>query len=295
MSATNCACPCPDPTVTEIPGAPGVDGASGADGANGVNAYTVTTTASFNLPGAPGPTGLVNVAVSSWMVVGQIIWISDALGTAMGTFKVLTIPSSTGVTLNWLQYPDDSAPGTPITVGSGVTPSGIIPTFTPPADLTNNTTGAAVAALAAGVGILNLSFNHTWVNNTLAVEPVTNFVLGFKFKIISWAFVTDQILTGGGGSRVCNMEIQTTDVGTVPSTCTVTTAGAATQGTVVAATAVAGANTGSATDSVSIEVAAGGTAITGGSGQFIIVVQNMDIADAITSLNNSVTSINATL
>lgn len=151
------------------------------------------------------------------------------------------------------------------------------------ADLTDSTTGSASTTLAAGVGLHRLSFAHTFIGGTDAVEPVTNLTLGYKFKILSWAFITDVLLAGAGGSRVANMEIGSTDVGTVVSTCTIPIANAAV-GTVTAGTAVSGANTGSSSATFSIEIAASGTEFTAGKGQFSILVQNMDTADALASL-----------
>lgn len=300
MSATtNCACPCPTPEIVTVPGAPGTDGTTGTAGTNGINAYTTTTTPTFNLPGAPGPTGLINVAVSSWMAIDQIIIISDPTVVGnLGHFQVLTIPSSTGVTLQWLQYPTDAVPGTPITSGSQVSPAGV---FTQAAPLPTAITYTGISAapvsavnnlnIQAGVGMSVIGINHTWIGGTAAAESATNFIVGFKFRIVSWAWITDFAITGGGGSRVANLEINATDVGTVPSTCTVTTAGAATPGAVVVATAVAGANTGTATDTISVEIAAGGTALTAGGGQWMILIQNMDTADSVAHLSEAVNNL----
>lgn len=151
------------------------------------------------------------------------------------------------------------------------------------ATITDNTTGTAGSTLAAGAGYQTIEFAHTFIGGTSAVEPVTNYTPGFKFKIIKWAAVTDVLLVGSGGSRVANMEIGTVDVGTVVSTVTVVEANAAV-GTVTAGTTVTGANTGTSTDTISIEIASGGTAFTAGKVNFVITLQNMDTADAIASL-----------
>lgn len=145
--------------------------------------------------------------------------------------------------------------------------------------ITDNTTGSAAATWAAGVGVMDISIPHTFIGGTSAVEPLTNWTPGFKFKVLSWDFVTEVALVGASGSRVANLEIGTTDVGTVVSTCTVPIANAAV-GTVTAATAVAGANTGTAADTLSLEIASGGTAFSAGSGTFHVRIQNMDTADA---------------
>lgn len=157
------------------------------------------------------------------------------------------------------------------------------------APVTDSTGGAAQAAAAAGVGIQTLCIPHTFIGGTSAVEPITAYTPGYKFKILSWAFVPSVLLVGASGSRVANMEIGTTDVGTTPSTCTILEANAAV-GVVTAGTAVAGANTGTSSDTFSIEIASGGTAFSAGSGTFIVRIQNMDTADALAGiLANNIT------
>lgn len=153
--------------------------------------------------------------------------------------------------------------------------------------ITDNTTGSASTTLAAGVGVYNLTLPAPANLSTLStggVDVATGIVLGHKFKILQWEFITTVAGTGSGASLVFNLEIGTTDVGTVPSTCTVTLAGTSDIGERTAATAVSGANTGTATDAISLEVAGGGTAFTAGSGYFLVEVQNMDTADAIASI-----------
>lgn len=167
--------------------------------------------------------------------------------------------------------------------GSAYTQSYSTADRTHDAALTDSTTGSAGAALAAGAGYSLLAIPHTFIGGTSAVESVTTLTLGFKFKIISWAAVTTVALVGSGGSRVANMEIGATDVGTVASTITVPIANTAV-GTVTAGTAVEGANTGAANATFSIEIASGGTAFTAGSVMFLVLIQNMDTADAIASL-----------
>jgi hypothetical protein len=153
------------------------------------------------------------------------------------------------------------------------------------ANIGDSTGGADdISAAAAGLGDVALSFKATLpTGGTDAAEIVTTFTPGFKFKVKRWAYIEDVAATGTSGSRVYNMEIGSTDVGSTPSTVTITTASAAV-GRVIAGTAVAGANEGSASDTLSIEVAAGGTTHDAGSGTFVVVLQNMDVADAIATL-----------
>jgi hypothetical protein len=147
--------------------------------------------------------------------------------------------------------------------------------------ITDNSTGTVGNTIAAGVGVSTLFFAVTLpTGGTSAIDLVTAFTPGYKFKILAWGYHEAVAATGSGGSRVYNMEIGTTDVGTTPSTVTITTA----VGRQIAGTAVSGANTGSASDTISIEVAASGTTHDAGSGAFWIRIQNMDTADAVASL-----------
>lgn len=297
MSLQNCGCSSP----TSLPvNTPGVAGES---------SFT-TTSASFTVPAANSNVS-VSLANTGWMVVGAIV-------AATGPFHFQVISkTSNGAVLKWLNYSGDGSTGATVASGSTLAPAGIKGPVTDPlpianggtgaataaaaitalingtidgTNLTDNTTGSVLTALAAGAGVYNISIPHTFIGGTSAVEPATNLVLGHKFKILSWRFVTEVLLVGAAGSRVANLEINTTDVGTVVSTCTIPIANAAV-GTVTAATAVSGANTGTASDSISIEIASGGTAFTAGSGTFIITVQNSDIADALASINNKLNDV----
>lgn len=153
--------------------------------------------------------------------------------------------------------------------------------------IADNAGGADNAAAAAGIGVYDLTIPVPANMSTLStggVDIATGIVLGHKFKILSWEFITTLAGTGSGASLVCNLEIGTTDVGTSPSTCTVALAGTNTIGKRTAGTAVSGANTGTASDALSVEVAGGGTAFTAGSGYFVVKVQNMDTADFVAAL-----------
>ena len=158
------------------------------------------------------------------------------------------------------------------------------------APVTDSTGGAAQAAAAAGVGVYVLAIPCTLPAGTSVGEVVTAYTIGHKFKILGWSYATAVAGVGAGASRVFNMEIGTTDVGTTPSTCTLTEASTSDIGELTAGTAVAGANTGAANATFSIEVATGGTAFTAGSGMFLVQIQNMDTADTFAGiLANNIT------
>jgi hypothetical protein len=129
-----------------VPGAAGADGAVGAPGSDGFSAFTVTT-APFSLP-----TALSNVTVpvanSSWMTPGQNVFISD--GTNLANFKVVSLPSSSAVVLEYLDYTGDSSTGATINTGAGVSPSGLA-----------GATGAAGAAGSTVVGAISAQVGMT--------------------------------------------------------------------------------------------------------------------------------------
>ena len=296
-AATNCACPCPTPEIVTVPGTPGTNGV-GTNGTNGVNAFT-TTTSSVLLPAAAGPVVLAtSVGVASWAGVGQIIFISDipANGTKKGHFQVLTIPSSTSLTLQWLNYPGDSVGTSTIASGATVSPAGIKAVASGlPTALTNNTTGTPGATLAAGVGISTLIHPLTSLATglgALAIDLLTNYVPGYAFKLLKFDFVTTVAGTGAAASQVFNLEIGNPGTN-VTNTLTVTLASTATIGAVTAGSPspIVALNTGSDTDVLSIEMAAGGTVFTAGAGYFVIKIQNMDTADAIKSISTDINTL----
>jgi len=289
-AAADCSCACPTPTVVAVPGSPGEPGAPGTDGTNGVNAFTVLS-ADLLIPVAPGPVvAATSVAVSSWMAIDQIIFISD--GTNWGHFKVLTIPGSQTVTLEWLNYPGDSAAGSTISIVPGpaiVSPAGVLSALAAPLPtaLTDNSTGTASNTIAAGVGVFTLALAFDLATLTAAAsELLTNYVPGYAFKILAVDFVVTKVGAGAGASMTINLEIGAVNVtgGVVNPTLGNTTP----QGALVAGTAVTAANVGTATDTLSVEVAAGGTIFTAGTGCLLIKIQNMDSANAIASLADHV-------
>lgn len=271
---------CSTPTTVSVPGSTGASG--------------ITTASSFVLP-AIGATVAITVGDSSWIKQGKNLFISD--GSKLANFVVTGVNSATSITARFLGLVGDSASGT-FSDGAVVSPGFGNQTVAWDLDamaaLTDNSTGSAGNTIAAGVGISYLKFPHTFIGGTAAVEPVTAFTVGYKFKILSWVFVTEVLLVGAAGSRVANMEINSTDVGIVPSTVTIPIANAAV-GTVTAGLAVSGANTGTNTDTFSIEIQNGGTQFTAGSGTFIVTVQNMDTADAIASLASKINTLRTAL
>lgn len=138
MSTQNCL-------IVDIPGAKGATGAAGTNGADGINAFTLTT-AGFVMP-AEGAAVVVAVGETSWMGIGQVVFVGVPGGGARGTFRVAAKGSGTSVTLTNLadtalsEYLDNSPPGTVFAGASVVAPSGL---QGPPG--VNGTSGAAADA-----------------------------------------------------------------------------------------------------------------------------------------------------
>lgn len=117
-SATPCTPCCATPQNVQVPGVAGAAGAAGSDGSNGISAYTVTT-ADFTVP-AVGANVTVPVGNSSWMVVGQPIFVQGP-----ANFVVSSKPDTTSVILTFQGFEDDVAPATVISSGAGVSPGGV--------------------------------------------------------------------------------------------------------------------------------------------------------------------------
>jgi hypothetical protein len=171
MLPTTCCNPCPTSTTENIPGPEGTPGTDGAPGAAGVSSTTFTT-ANFNLPGSVGSNVTFAVANSTWMVVGSNIVAGD--GTNFGTFKVVSLPSTTSVQGQWLGYPADSVAGTLINSGATVSPGGSLPTL--PLNIANGGTGVttkAAAQVAFGLGQDITEISGAGIGYVLTNSPAT--------------------------------------------------------------------------------------------------------------------------
>jgi hypothetical protein len=163
--------------------------------------------------------------------------------------------------------------------------------------ITDSGTGTPSDTIAAGVGVTQIAFPVGDLGNaagagfgaTTAGDIVTGYTPGYRFKLLSFDFVTDLVGAGAGASAPCNLEIGTTNV--TGGVCTVTLASTDTIGKVTAGTAITALNTGSATDTISLEKATS-VVFTAGAGYFLVTIQNMDTADAFATLaqNSSLTA-----
>lgn len=169
--------------------------------------------------------------------------------------------------------------------GGGAVSTSALAAQTLPTALTDSGGGASQSAVAAGAGIYTVTIPLTSLAtglSTSAIDLLTSWVPGHKFKVLSFGFVTTVAGTGSGASQVFNLEIGTTNL--TGGVLTLTLASQSAIGVLTAATAVTAANTGTASDAISLEMAAGGTVFTAGAGYFVISMQNMDVADAFASL-----------
>jgi len=109
--------------------------------------------------------------------------------------------------------------------------------------------------------------------STSAIDLMTGFTPGFPFKLLGLEFVTTVAGTGTSASQVFNLEIGSTNV--TGGVLTLTLASQAAIGVTTYATAITANNVGTATDTISLEMAAGGTVFTAGAGYFRIKIQNL--------------------
>ena len=288
MATTTCECTCPSPELVQLPGSPG---AAGNNGTNGINSYDVTTS-SFVVPVANGTTPVsILITNNSWVAVGQNLYISTA-----GYFVVQSKYGTTVLTCAYLAYSGNTAAGNTIAPGAAVSPAGTQPALAGalPTVITDNTGGAASSTLAAGVGVITVPIGIQLSSMTAAAaELMTNYTLGYKFKILSLAFITTTISTGTAASMTLTLKITAT--GVTGGSLNLTLAGTNTLGKLTSATGITALNTGSATDTLSIEVTEGGTVFTAGAGKLLITVQNMDTAGAVASLAADINTLIAAL
>jgi hypothetical protein len=288
MLTTNCDCVCASPELVLVPGSPG---AAGNDGTDGINSFDITTS-SFTCPAANGTTPVsILITNNAWVVVGQNLFIATA-----GYFQVQSTYGTTVLTCVYLAYAGNTAAGNTIAAGAGVSPAGTQPALAGalPTVLTDNSTGTATNTIAAGVGINTISIPIQLASMTAAAaELMTNYTLGYAFKILSLAFITTTISTGAGATMTLTLKIGANAV--TGGSLALTLAGTNTLGKLTSATNITAANTGAYTDVLSIEVANGGTVFTAGNGILLLEVQNMDSANSAASFAAHINSLIAAL
>ncbi len=280
MSApSSCCSPCQSVEIVDVPGTEGEPGTPGAAGADGVNAYTVLT-ANLTLPAVNAAEDLF-VANNSWVIPGQIIVASDpSPGTDFATFRVVSKTGTTVINGTFLGASGDSAPGSVIGTGGGVSPGGAPSALSGalPTAFTDNSGGTPSNTLAAGVGVstIALFISAAAIANG---DLLTDYVPGYRFKILAFdARCADPVTTGAKASTL-NLEIGAVNLtGGV-----IALAGLYAQGAAQAGTAVTANNVGTAADTISVEASAT-TAFIEGAFWLLIRIQNMDLADEVASM-----------
>lgn len=243
-----------------------------------------TTTADFTIPAIGAnvsvPDGFIHVETTAAYQVGETLFVSD--GADWGAFEIITLSSSTTFVAKFLGHIGDSAPAAVIDSGATVTPTGTQPPLSGalPTAFTDNSTGTPSDTIAAGVGISTFAF-QTLLADIADGDLMTDFPLGYKFKILAFDFVTESAATTPAKQSTIHLEIGATPV--TGGVISLTSASCTPKGVITAGTAVTALNTGAATDLISIVAATTSTFIQG-SGTFYITVQNMDSADSIASL-----------
>lgn len=158
------------------------------------------------------------------------------------------------------------------------------------AALTDSTTGTAGATLAATVGIQTVAIPlQLAAMTTAAADLITNYTPGYAFELLSLEFITTTLGTGASASQVLNLEIGTTNV--TGGVLTLLLADTDTLGKKTAATAITAANVGTASDTISLEVAASGTVFTAGAGFALLKLRNLDTVNAVASLSAKINDV----
>lgn len=148
--------------------------------------------------------------------------------------------------------------------------------------LTDSTTGAVGATLAAGAGVYTLAF-YIDAATIADGDLLTTYVPGHKFKILKFDARCAKAVTTGAKASTLNLEIETTNV----TGGAVALSGTYALGAAQAGTAITAANTGTSAQSFSIE-ASSTTTFVEGAFWLLVSIQNMDTADALAALADGV-------
>ena len=232
----------------------------------------------------PVSPGLVNSTATAWYD-GATTTLADDHTFVTGTTKGLKIGGAANQKVGFFGLATPivqpaSANQTAVTDNSGgaVTDATAV-AVTTNAATTDNSTGAAGNTVAAGAGVHTISIPIE-LSTVTDGDVLTTYTPGYKFKVLSVDFATTTVASTPAKATTLNLEIGTTNL--TGGAVALTSANQATLGTVTAGTAVTGNNTGSASDTISIE-GSSTTAFGEGAGLLLIKIQNMDTADAIAS------------
>lgn len=159
----------------------------------------------------------------------------------------------------------------------GTANDALVDGFTQGAAFTDSTTGTTTTTLAAGVGVYNLNFSIDLVAAATAADIVTDFIIGHKFKLLeSFAVVTLAVTTA---AKAVTIGLEIGAVAVTNSAIVITSAAATPDGIIIENAGALSANTGSATDTLTL-IGSSVTAHAEGTVEYVVRVQNMDTADA---------------
>lgn len=158
----------------------------------------------------------------------------------------------------------------------------IEPVSQTPSAITDSSGGNADSStIEAGVGISTLSIPITLAQIAGAGDVLTNYVPGYRFKILNVEARVTSAVTTALKAATLNLEIGTVNLtGGVVS---LTSANCTPLGAAIAGSSITGNNTGLSTDSISVE-SSSVTQFAEGAIVLLVTIQNMDVADALASL-----------
>lgn len=175
MPATIDCVPCC--SVPQSVAIPGIQGDPGNDGADGNPAYSSLTLPILAVP-AVGATYLATVNITGWMVVGMTVIVGQGqtvlANPGPATFLITVVNSATTVTLQFLGYPGDVAPGATIDAQATITATNAVKMTRGTTTLVAGTKTVADANVTANSVILLMVTDwHAGGKGALAVTTIT--------------------------------------------------------------------------------------------------------------------------
>ena len=224
-----------------------------------------------------------NASATSYLLVNDNDRYTEAADQFDISFGASTITLTNKTTSTW-------AIGDKITLNAAnasvLDPADLV-TFGPIVSLTDSTGGTGSDTLAATAGIVTVAMHLDLVAlTTSAADLLTAYTPGYAFELLSLEAVFTTLATGSGASQVLNLEIGTTNV--TGGVLTLLLADGDTLGKKKAATAITAANIGTASDTISLEVAASGTVFTAGKVTLLLKLRNLDTVNALSSLSDKI-------
>lgn len=153
-----------------------------------------------------------------------------------------------------------------------------MPSATPQASIADSTGGTATTnTAAAGVGVQTVTIPIDLTSLANGNVNPTAYTPGYKFKILSATFAVNKPATTAAKASTLTMKIGSTSI--TGFSIALTSANCTPTGALVASSSITAANTGTASDTITL-VAASTTAFVEGSGELLLKIQNLDTADA---------------